>query len=295
MRPSTLAYVSTCAVLALTGCPGGQADAPAGGASASKTELTIKGSDTMVHLVTAWSEAYMKAHPEVQISVTGGGSGTGIAAMINGTTDVCMASREMKEKELKLAEKQGVSPERHIVARDGIAIVVHPENQIEALTMDQLRQIYNGTLTNWKQVGGADHEIQVLSRESSSGTYGFFKDHVLQKDEFGASTRLMPSTASIAQSTSQDPGSIGYVGLGYVEGGKIKLVGVQADAGAEPTTPSIETVQSGAYAISRPLNLYTKTDASQLARDFVAFSRSAEGQKIVAESGYVPLKPESTK
>ncbi len=283
------------ALLPLAGCP---RTAPAGdvpGAASGSSMLTIKGSDTMVHLVTAWAEAYMKAHPEAQVSVTGGGSGTGIAALLNGTTDVCMASRTMKAQELDLAKQQGLVPAEHDVARDGIAVVVHPDNPVKELTLDQLRQLYNGTLTRWSEVGGPDQPVQLLSRESSSGTYVFFNEHVLKKDDFAANARLMPSTAAIVQAVEQDAWSIGYVGLGYLEGDAVRPIALKPSADAPGVLPSVETVQRGDYALARPLHLYTPGAPGALARDFIAFALSQEGQRIVQESGYVPVTPRATK
>ncbi len=252
--------------------------------------VTIKGSDTMVHLVTAWAEAYMKAHPEAQISVTGGGSGTGIAAMINGTTDLAMASRDVTEKERELAAGQGHSFHEIPVALDGIALVVHPENPLSELTMDQLRQIFNGTLRNWRQVGGPDQEIQVLSRESNSGTYMFFAEHVLERDDFGREVRLMPSNAAIVQSASQDRWSIGYVGLGYAEGAPVKTLAVKTDAAAAGIAPSVASIQDGRYPLARPLFLYSNGQPTGLAKAFVDFALAADGQAIVQETGYVPSR-----
>lgn len=279
------------ASLALTGCT---RNAETGGAGASKNSMTIKGSDTMVHLVTAWAEAYQKKHTDKQISVTGGGSGTGIAAMINGTTDVAMASRKMKDKEQKLAEKKGAKPMEHIVARDGIAVVLHPDNPIKELTMDQLRQIFNGTLENWSKVGGPDQKITVLSRESNSGTYVFFNKTVLEKDDFAATARLMPSSSAIIQSCTQDKWSIGYVGVGYTKNAKVTVVAVKKDKDAAGVKPSIPTVSDGSYPIARPLHLYTRGEPAGMAKQLLEFVFSVEGQKIVEAKGYIPLKTKSS-
>ncbi len=281
-----LLVVSTALGFMLGGC--GREDNSSPGTTDSGN-LTVKGSDTMVHLVTAWAEAYMEAHPDTQISVTGGGSGTGVAAMINGTTGLCMASREVKSKEKELATAQGISFHELTMARDGIAVVVHPENPVRELTTDQLRQMYNGTLNNWSQVGGPDQAIQALSRESNSGTYVFFNEHVLKKDDYGAAVRLMPSNAAIVQSVSQDKWSIGYVGLAYAEGAAVEVVGVKPDASSPAVRPSLDTVSSGSYAIARPLYLYSNGEPSGLVKAFVEFALSADGQKIVEEVGYIPL------
>lgn len=278
---------SSLLALALCGCPG--SDTVGAGATAQQF-VTIKGSDTMVHLVTSWAEAYMQATPGAEVSVTGGGTGTGIAALINGTTDVAMASRDMKEDEQRLASGKGATLERIVVGQDGIALVVHPDNPVSELSTDQLRQIFNGTLKRWSQVGGPDQPIQVLSRESSSGTYGFFKEHVLENDDFGPEVLLMPSTSAIVQSATQDPWSIGYVGLGYTKEAKLKVLKVKAGPDAPAVLPSVETVKDGSYAIARPLLLYGPASRDGVAKGFIDFALSEAGQKIVAENGYIPLR-----
>ena len=259
--------------------------------SAGDGYITIKGSDTMVHLVSTWAEEFMNQNKGMEVSVTGGGSGTGIAAMINGTTDVCAASRSMKEKEYKLFKKQGVEPMEHVVARDGIAVVVNPENPVSVLTIEQIGKIYTGAYTNWSQVGGPDKPILVLSRESSSGTYVFFQEHVLNKKDYTTKARLMPATSAIIQAVSSDTWSIGYVGLGYaVEAGdKIKSLQVKDTNDSPAVVPSEKTVSSGEYSIARPLHLYTKGEPTGKIKAFLDFCMSEAGQKIVKETGYVPV------
>ncbi len=185
--------------------------------SKNKKSVTIKGSDTMVHLMSTLAEAFMKKNPEVQVSVTGGGSGTGIAALINGTTDVCASSRDMQQKEKDQAKEKNINPVEKTIAYDGIAIVVHPENPIKDITMEQLKKIYTGAYKNWKELGGPDQPITSLSRESNSGTYVFFQEHVLNKENYAPTVKLMPASSSIVQSVSADKWSIGYVGLGYTK------------------------------------------------------------------------------
>jgi phosphate transport system substrate-binding protein len=262
------------------------------GAKAAGNYVTIKGSDTMVHLVSSWAEAFMNTHKDSEISVTGGGSGTGIAAMINGTTDICAASRKMKPKEISMAEQKGIEPMEHIVARDGIAVVVNPENPVSVMTVEQIGKIYTGAYTNWNQVGGPDKPIMVLSRESSSGTYVFFQEHVLQKKDYTTRARLLPATSAIIQAVSSDAWSIGYVGLGYAAdaGDKVKMISVKENAEAPAIVPSEATVSSGEYSIARPLQLYTKGEPAGVSKDFIDFCLSKEGQKIVVETGYVPVK-----
>ncbi len=254
--------------------------------------VTVKGSDTMVHLVSSWAEAFMNHNEGMEVSVTGGGSGTGIAALLNGTTDVCAASRQMKEKEYKLAESKGLDVMEHVVARDGIAVVVNPRNPIETLSVEQIGKIYTGAYTNWNQVGGPDKPILVLSRESSSGTYVFFQEHVLKKRDYTTRARLMPATSTIIHSVSTDQWAIGYVGLGYgVEAGdKVKMLGVKKDENEHPVYPSEKTVSSGAYSIARPLHFYTKGAPTGAIKSFIDFCMSKEGQKIVIETGYVAVQ-----
>ncbi len=285
MKKITLA-LSLLLVTAIAGCDSG----PKQQAAPVQT-LSIKGSDTMVHLVSSWTEEFMKTHAEADISVTGGGSGTGIAALINGTTDICAASRGMKDKEQNLAKANKVSPVEIPVARDGIALIVHPENPVNSLTIDQLRLIYTGKITNWKEVGGADTPILLLSRESSSGTFVFFQEHILNKEDFSPSARLLPGTSALVQAVAADRGAIAYVGLGFAEEakGKAKTLGVQAKDQPNPVVPSEETVVSGTYPVSRPLFFYTNGTPKDTIKQFIDFCLSPAGQKIVRETGYVPV------
>lgn len=258
---------------------------------AKKQNLTIKGSDTMVHLVSIWAEKYMAVNDNTSVSVTGGGSGTGIAALINGTTDICAASRDMKKKEYKLAGKKGIKPAEHVVARDGIAVVLNPGNSVNELTIEQIGKIYTGAITNWNQVGGTDQKIQVLSRESSSGTYVFFQERVLAKQDYTPHARLMPATSAMIQAVGEDNWSIGYVGLGYAEkaGDKVKVLKVKNTAEDAAVSPSLATVKDGTYSIARPLFLYTTGKESKVVKNFLEYAKSAAGQKVVVETGYVPV------
>jgi phosphate transport system substrate-binding protein len=260
------------------------------GSVSAEDYLTLKGSDTMVYLGSRWAEEFMKLYPGINVSVTGGGSGTGIAALLNGTTDICMASRKIKPKEIKLASKKNINPYETVVARDGIAVVVNTANPIDKLTIEQIGKIYTGRITNWNQVGGPDEEIIILSRESSSGTYVFFQEHVLKKQDYSPRARLMPATSSIIQSVEADKWSIGYVGLGYaVEAGdKVKTLAVSD--GGDYILPSETTVKSGQYSISRPLHLYTDGEPSGQIKKFVDFCLSPTGQKIVRETGYIAIE-----
>ncbi len=282
----TVVTVSLVVLMAVSGC-----SRPEKGQGGAQT-IMIKGSDTMVHLVSIWAEDFMKQSQTIQVSVTGGGSGTGIAALINGTADICAASREMKPEEIDQAHQRSVNPKEIVVARDGIAVVVNPSNPVTTLTLEQLDKIYTGQYDNWKQVGGQDAQIVVLSRESSSGTYVFFQEHVLKKKDYTPNARLMPATSAIIQSVAADAQSIGYVGLGYaVEAGdKVRMISVKADDSAPAVVPSEATVKSGEYSISRPLYLYTNGEPQNHIKQFVDFCLGAEGQKIVRETGYISIE-----
>ncbi len=253
--------------------------------------ITVKGSDTMVHLASTWAEEYMKLNPNTDISVTGGGSGTGIAALLNGTTDICIASRNIKQKEIDQAKSQNINPMEIAAARDGIAVVINPANSINVLTIEQIGKIYKGAYTNWKEVGGPDQKIVILSRESSSGTYVFFQEHVLNKADYTQQAMLMPSTSAIIQSVRQDKWAIGYVGLGYASKAKgaVKTLQVKDTAESGPVVPSVETVNSGAYPIARALHFYTNGTPAGEVKKMIDYCLSAAGQKIVLETGYVPV------
>lgn len=276
--------------LALGACsrPTDQQGGQAGNAQAT---LTIKGSDTMVDLVSLWNEAYTASHPEADVTMSGGGSGTGIAALINGTTDICMSSRDVKEEEREQAKAKGKELVEHPVAMDGLAIVVNPANPVESLTIEQLGKIYTGAVTNWNQVGGPDQPIQVLSRESSSGTYIFFQEHVMDKKNYTEQARLLSATSAIVQSVQTDAWTIGYVGLGYAHnaGGKVKVLTIKKDETSPAVVPSEATVHSGEYAIARKLYFYTAGAPTPAQQDYIAFCTGPEGRAIVQESGYIPL------
>ena len=253
-----------------------------------------KGSDTLVNLALAWAETYMELHPEVRISVTGGGSGTGIAAMINGTVDIANASRAMKAEAVTAAQANGIEPVEFVVAGDAIAVVVHPSNSVDKLTLQQISDIYTGRITNWSQVGGEDHPIVLLSRESNSGTHVYFLENVIRLGDkksdllFSPDTLLMPSSEGISSEVRQNPNAIGYDGLGYVTPDQ-KMLAVTQDEDGSYVLPSVETVNDGSYPISRPLYMYT---AGELTGDGKAYLDwiLGKGQFIVLELGFVPLK-----
>jgi phosphate transport system substrate-binding protein len=253
-----------------------------------------KGSDTLVNLALAWAEAYMRSHPEIRISVTGGGSGTGIAAMINGTVDIANASRAMKPEEIAAAEANGIQPVQFVVARDAIAVIVHPSNPVDKLSLQQISDIYTGKITNWSQVGGEDRPIVLLSRESNSGTYVYFLENVIRLGDsesdllFSPDTLLMPSSEGVSSEIRLNPNAIGYDGLGYVTPDQ-KVLAVGRDAGGPYVLPSVETVNNDTYPISRPLYMYT---AGQPTGDQKAYMDWIldQGQALVSEIGFVPLK-----
>ena len=257
--------------------------------SAESASIIVKGSDTMVHLVSAWAEAYVKKNPADDVAVTGGGSGAGIAALINGSTNICAASRSMKPEEFAQAREKNVAPQEIIVARDGISVAVNPANPLKEITMEQLEKIFTGDWTNWNQLGGPNLPIEVLSRESSSGTFVFFQEHVMKKRDYSPKAMLLPATAAIVETVGADKGAVGYVGLGYATqaGNKIKVLPVKADAASAAVMPSEATVKSGAYPVSRPLFFYTNGAPKGLVKRFIDFCLSPEGQQIVREQGYI--------
>lgn len=257
------------------------------GGKARREVITEKGSDTMILLAQRWAEAYAKKRPEVEVQVTGGGSGTGISALINGTTEIANASRPMKEDERRqIREKFGSDVVEIPVARDGIAIYVHQSNPIEQITVAQVRDIYTGKTRNWKELGGPDQTIILYGRENSSGTYEFFKEHVLDKGDFAPSTQTMPGTSAVVNAVSKDKGGIGYGGEAYTQG--VKQVKLAGDAGA--VAPTKENILSGAYPLSRSLYFYLRTQPTGATKEYVDWVLGPEGQAEVEEAGYFPLK-----
>jgi phosphate transport system substrate-binding protein len=249
----------------------------------------IKGSDTVLPLSQAEAEAFMKKNPGTSIAVTGGGSGVGLAAIISGTTDIAQSSRSMKMDEKLKMQEAGKAFKEVIIAYDALAVIVHPSNPVSQLTREQLEGIFTGKISNWKEIGGDDAKIVVYSRETSSGTYEFFKEHVLNKKNFSASALLMPATGAIVQSISQTKGAIGYVGLAYIEK-TVKPLNVSYDKGKTFIAPKVETAMDKTYPVTRPLYYYYLTKIEKTVSPFVNYILSAEGQKVVLETGYVPLK-----
>jgi phosphate transport system substrate-binding protein len=253
-----------------------------------KERITIKGSDTMVILVQRWTEMYPdKANVEFQ--VTGGGSGTGIAALINGTTNICASSRPIKKDEVAQLEKKfGYKGLEIRVAMDGLAIYVHKSNPVKQLTMAQIKDIFTGKITNWKDVGGPNKPILLYSRENNSGTYEFFKEHVLNKQDFAASAQHMAGTAALINAVSKDPGAIGFGGAAYAK--NVKEVAVQKDASSKGVLPNAASIHSGEYPISRFLYFYLNRKPEGNVKKFIDWVISGAGQKVVTEVGYYPIK-----
>jgi phosphate transport system substrate-binding protein len=253
-----------------------------------------KGSDTIVNLALAWAERYQTIKPDVRISVTGGGSGTGLTALISGSVGIANASRQIKPEELDAARKNGLDPQEFIIARDAIAVIVNPNNPIDQLTLAQLSAIYRGEINNWSEIGGEDRPIVRLSRETNSGTHVFFLESVVRlgdtKDKtiFTADTCLLPSSEGIISEVKENPNAIGYDGLGYVTS-EVKLVAISSLENPEVfVLPSAKTVADKSYKISRNLYMYTQIKPSGVIKEYLDWILSAEAQKIVVELGFVP-------
>ncbi len=248
------------------------------------TSISVKGSDTVLPLSQKEAEVYIKTTPSAAISVVGGGSGTGITALLDGTTDICMSSRDLKAGEkLKFKEKQ-MDIKEVIVGYDALSVIVHPSNPVSQLTREQLEKIFTGELTNWKQVGGKDAKIVAYSRESSSGTYEFFKEHVMDKKNYASSVLNMPATGAIVQSISQTEGAIGYIGLAYSTG-SVKSLNVSYDQGKTYVEPTVAGAKDKTYPIARPLFYFYDAKNETRVKGFVDYILSDEGQKNVAEIG----------
>ncbi|MDP1623381.1 MAG: phosphate ABC transporter substrate-binding protein [Bacteroidales bacterium] len=251
-------------------------------------KITVKGSDTMVILAQKWAEVYMKSHPGAVIQVTGGGSGTGIAALINGATDICNASRSMKQSEMdKLKDRYASLGVEIRCAKDGITIFLHESNPVKELSLKQLSNIFSGKTSNWKEVGGPDQDIKLYGRENSSGTYVFFKDHVVKAD-YAARCQTLPGTAAVVNAISKDKFGIGYGGAAYAAG--VKHCAVKKDDKSPAYIADTETVKSGQYPIARYLYMYLRNRPTGEMKAYIDWILSAEGQKLVAEVGYFPVR-----
>jgi phosphate transport system substrate-binding protein len=279
----------------LTGCgaPAGEsfADTDSGPARA----IQNKGSDTLVNIALAWAETYRNVEPSVDIAVTGGGSGTGIAALINGTVDIANASRPMKDNEIEDARANGIEPVEHVVAIDALAVIVHPDNLVSELTIGQLSDIFTGRVTRWSELGGADRPIVIVSRETNSGTHVYFLEEVVRRgksdntDIFAPQTILMPSSVGITSEIRRNPNAIGYDGLGYVDPEHEKILSVALEDDSPFVMPSVETASDNSYPLSRNLFMYTAGEPTGAVADYLTWILSPEGQQIVADLGFVPL------
>jgi phosphate transport system substrate-binding protein len=260
----------------------------------ASTYIENKGSDTMVNLALAWAEYYQDVRPEVRLSVTGGGSGTGIAALMNGTVDIANASRRIKEEEIQAAQARGTDPIEFIVSRDAIAVIVHLQNPINELTLQQISDIYSGVYTNWSELGGEDRPIVRLSRETNSGTHVYFLEEVMRlgqadnKTLFSRDTLLLPSAEGITAEIRENPNAIGYDGLGYVTH-EMKVIAVGRSENGPFVMPTVQSVNDGSYPISRDLYMYTAGEPSGAVLEFMEWLFSADAQGIVEELGFVPV------
>jgi phosphate transport system substrate-binding protein len=281
-------------LIILSGCQAQtrtSADSQVPGANVS---IENKGSDTMVNLALAWAEQYQKLHPEVRLSVTGGGSGTGIAALINHTVDIANASRQIKPEEKAAAVKNGSQPVEHVVARDAIAVIVNPNNPIDHLTIQQISDIYSGKINNWAEVGGQNLVIVRLSRETNSGTHVYFLEQVLRlghsdnKTLFAQDTLLLPSSEGITAEVSDNPHAIGYDGLGYITP-DVKVVAVAKDQSSPYIMPSAESVNNASYPIARDLYMYSVGEPTGAIRAYLEWIKTPEAQAITQTLGFVPI------
>ena len=264
------------------------------GGGEQRQVIQNKGSDTLVNVAQAWAENYQTVNPAVVVAVSGGGSGTGIAALINGTVDIANASRAIKDKELKLARDNGQDPVQHVVGFDALAVYLHGDNPLDEISIEQLAQIYGdgGTYLNWTDLGVEvpgcqDQEIVVVSRQNNSGTYAYFREAVLNKGDFKLGTRDMHGSKDVVDLVEKTPCAIGYSGLAYATD-HIKLACVAQETGGPCTSPSVETAISGAYAIARPLFMYTNGEPTGIVGDYLNWIKSNEGQCIILDKGYAP-------
>jgi phosphate transport system substrate-binding protein len=269
------------------------------GEEAASAYIQNKGSDTIVNLALAWAERYQQVRPEVRISVTGGGSGTGITALVEGTVDIANASRQIKSEEVAAAEANGIQPQEYVIARDAIAVIVHPDNPVSQLTLEQVSRIYRGEINNWQELGGEDRPIIRLSRETNSGTHVYFLESVIRlgdeenKEIFSADTLLLPSSEGIISEVSENPNAIGYDGLGYVTP-SVKVIALSKDPAGLYILPSVETVNDGSYLISRDLYMYTGQSISPAVQAYMEWIMGTEAQQIVSDLGFVPIVQETT-
>jgi phosphate transport system substrate-binding protein len=251
-------------------------------------DVIVKGSDTLLIVAQRWAENFTAQHPKVRIQVAGGGSGVGFTALRDKTTHIADASREIKTSEVAACKANGANPVEWVVGIDGISIIVHPSNPITQLTLEQLEMIYNGSYTNWNQVGGNDATIITYGRQSTSGTYDFFREHVLHNKNFRADNRELAGNAEIVQSVQSDANGIGYVGVAYTKQGvSVKILKTKASSTATAYEPTIAHIKSGAYPIARKLYIYTDGIPTGVLEAYVSFILGPTGQRILEETGYI--------
>ena len=259
------------------------------GLTAAACAQKLKGSDTLLPLAQKAAENYSEKNPSAHVTVTGGGSGVGLSSLREGTTDIAMASRRIKFDERVRMQQAGRPVEELTVAFDALAVIVHPSNPVSRLIREQLEGIFRGKITNWKQVGGEDRQIVVYSRETSSGTYEFFKESVLKHRNYMPAVLSMPATGAIIQSVSQTPGAIGYVGLAYLNP-EVKALAVSYDGGGSYVDPTFDNARSKSYPIVRPLYFYYTKSNEAAVRPLVDYLTSDEGQAMVASIGFIPIR-----
>ena len=289
MKTFLTTVLLSAAVLGASSCGG------ASSAANNRSSIQNKGSDTLVNVAQAWAEAYREVNADIAVAVSGGGSGTGISAMMNGTVDIANASRKMKEKEIALAKKNGIEPIEFIVGYDALAVYVHKDNPIESITIAQLADIYgeNGQTTKWSQLGvtlpdGVDDEIIRVSRQNNSGTFAYFRDAVLGKgNNYKLGSVDMHGSKDVVETVHKTPSAIGYSGLAYATD-EVRMVPVSTDGGA-PVVPSVATASDRTYPIARPLFMYTAGQPAGAIKEYMDWILSAAGQKIIEEKGYAPV------
>jgi phosphate transport system substrate-binding protein len=293
MKSARLLLLVSLLILTACGEGTGQPTSP----TQASAYIQNKGSDTMVNLALAWAECYQTEHPEVSLSVTGGGSGTGIAALVNGTVDIANASRAMTADEIGQAKANGITPVEFVVSRDAIAVVVNSKNPVRKLTLQQISDIYSGKINNWSEVGGDNRLIVRLSRETNSGTHVYFLQTVIRLGDknntalFSTDTLLLPSSEGIINEVRQNPNAIGYDGLGYIPPDLMNsVIAVARHASGPYVIPSIATVNDNSYPVARDLYMYTAGEPAGAIQDYINWILSPEAQTIVADLGFVPIR-----
>lgn len=287
-----LPFLATMMVLSVAGC-----NSQGTNGNGLSGFIDVTGSNTVTPISTLFAENFMDANPQVNVAVSGPGSGAGIAALINGTTDICQSSRPIKQSEIEQASAKGIDVNETRIATDAIAVIVNPSNPVDELTVEQLSGIYTGAITNWKELGGNDASIVALARDTNSGTHVYFKEAIVQMDgtprkdtslEYGGSVQLLPSTSTGVTQVAQNQNAIFYIGLGYMED-TVKALGIKKTSDALPVLPSLQTALDDTYPVSRGLFYYTDGEPEGLIKSFIDFALSDEGQELVESAGFVPL------